>query len=60
VLIAPLTNVLAQMGGNYLARSFFVVIVGGAGSIAGVAAGSGLMALSIRASCLCSPPQLTC
>jgi urea ABC transporter permease protein UrtB len=43
VLIAPLTNVLAQMGGNYLARSFFVVIVGGAGSIAGVAAGSGLV-----------------
>ena len=60
VLIAPLTNVLAQMGGNYLARSFIVVIVGGAGSIAGVAAGSGLMALIIRASCLCSPPQLTC
>jgi urea ABC transporter permease protein UrtB len=43
VLIAPLTNVLAQMGGNYLARSFFVVIVGGAGSIAGVAAGSTLV-----------------
>jgi urea ABC transporter permease protein UrtB len=40
VLIAPLTNVLAQMGGNYLARSFFVVIVGGAGRRAGVAAGS--------------------
>jgi urea ABC transporter permease protein UrtB len=43
VLIAPLTNVLAQMGGNYLARSFFVVIVGGAGTIAGVAAGSGFV-----------------
>jgi branched-chain amino acid transport system permease protein/urea transport system permease protein len=43
VLIAPLTNVLAQMGANYLARSFFVVIVGGAGTIAGVAAGSGLV-----------------
>ncbi len=28
------------MGVNYLARSFFVVIVGGAGSIAGVGAGS--------------------
>ena len=40
VLIAPLTVVIAQMGVNYLARSFFVVIVGGAGSIAGVAAGS--------------------
>jgi branched-chain amino acid transport system permease protein/urea transport system permease protein len=43
VLIAPLTNVLAQMGANYLARSFFVVIVGGAGSIGGVAAGSGIV-----------------
>lgn len=40
VLIAPLTVVIAQMGINYLARSFFVVIVGGAGSIAGVVAGS--------------------
>jgi branched-chain amino acid transport system permease protein/urea transport system permease protein len=43
VLIAPLTNVLAQMGANYLARSFFVVIVGGAGSISGIAAGSGVV-----------------
>lgn len=40
VLIAPLTAVVAQMGVNYLARSFFVVIVGGAGSIPGVVAGS--------------------
>lgn len=40
VLIAPLTVVIAQMGLNYLARSFFVVILGGAGSIPGVAAGS--------------------
>ncbi len=40
VLIAPITVVIAQMGVNYLARSFFVVIVGGAGSIAGVGAGS--------------------
>jgi branched-chain amino acid transport system permease protein/urea transport system permease protein len=40
VLIAPLTKVIALMGANYLAPSFFVVIVGGAGSIAGVAAGS--------------------
>ena len=43
VLIAPLTNVLAQMGANYLARSFFVVIVGGAGSIGGIAAGSAVV-----------------
>jgi urea transport system permease protein len=40
VLIAPLTAVTAQMGVNYLARSFFVVIVGGAGSVPGVVAGS--------------------
>jgi branched-chain amino acid transport system permease protein/urea transport system permease protein len=40
VLIAPLTVVIAQMGLNYLARSFFVVILGGAGSIGGVAISS--------------------
>ncbi|HZT18997.1 MAG TPA: hypothetical protein VFA23_06295 [Dongiaceae bacterium] len=40
VLIAPLTVVIAQMGLNYLARSFFVVILGGIGSIAGIAASS--------------------
>jgi branched-chain amino acid transport system permease protein/urea transport system permease protein len=43
VLIAPLTVVIAQMGVNYLARSFFVVVLGGAGSIAGVAAGSAVV-----------------
>jgi len=43
VLLAPLTAVTAFMGINYLARSFFVVLVGGAGSISGVAAGSGLI-----------------
>lgn len=43
VLIAPLTVVIAQMGVNYLARSFFVVIVGGVGSIAGVGAGSAIV-----------------
>jgi urea transport system permease protein len=43
VLLAPLTAVTATMGINYLARSFFVVLVGGAGSIAGVAAGSGII-----------------
>ena len=36
-------DVLAQMGANYLARSFFVVIVGGAGSIGGIAAGSAVV-----------------
>lgn len=40
VLVAPLTKVIALMGANYLAPSFFVVIVGGAGSIPGVIAGS--------------------
>jgi branched-chain amino acid transport system permease protein/urea transport system permease protein len=43
VLIAPMTNVLAHMGSQYLARSFFVVIVGGAGSIGGIAAGSAVV-----------------
>ena len=43
VLLAPLTAVIAQMGVNYLARSFFVVIVGGAGSVPGVVAGSALV-----------------
>jgi urea transport system permease protein len=43
VLLAPLTVVIAQMGVSYLARSFFVVIVGGAGSVVGVAAGSGIV-----------------
>ena len=43
VLIAPLTAVVAQMGVNYLARSFFVVTIGGPGTIVGVAAGSGIV-----------------
>lgn len=43
VLLAPMTSVTAYMGVNYLARSFFVVLVGGAGSVGGVAAGSGLI-----------------
>ncbi|MBM3505670.1 MAG: branched-chain amino acid ABC transporter permease [Alphaproteobacteria bacterium] len=43
VLIAPMTKVIALMGASYLAPSFFVVIVGGAGSIAGVAAGSAVV-----------------
>jgi urea transport system permease protein len=43
VLLAPMTAVTAYMGVNYLARSFFVVLVGGAGTIPGVAAGSGII-----------------
>jgi len=42
-LLAPMTVVIAQMGINYLARSFFVVIVGGVGNVTGVIAGSGLI-----------------
>lgn len=42
-LIGPMAVVIAQMGINYLARSFFVVIVGGTGGIAGVAAGSAVV-----------------
>jgi len=39
-LVAPLAIVLPQMGVNYLANAFFVVIVGGVGSIGGLVAGS--------------------
>lgn len=42
-LLAPMAVVIAQMGVNYLAKSFFVVIVGGVGSVAGVAAGSAVI-----------------
>jgi urea transport system permease protein len=42
-LMAPLINVLPQMGVGFLARSFFVVIVGGAGSLPGVVGGSFLI-----------------
>ena len=43
VLLAPMAAVTAYMGINYLARSFFVVLVGGAGSVPGVAAGSAII-----------------
>lgn len=39
-LVSPLAIVLPQMGVNYLANAFFVVIVGGAGSVGGLLAGS--------------------
>jgi branched-chain amino acid transport system permease protein/urea transport system permease protein len=39
-LMSPLINVLPLMGVSFLARSFFVVIVGGAGSLPGVVGGS--------------------
>ncbi len=42
-LVAPLAKVVTSMGANYLAPSFFVVIVGGAGSLPGVLAGSALV-----------------
>lgn len=43
VLIAPLASVETNLGIFYLGRAFFVVIVGGTGTIAGVLAGSGLI-----------------
>jgi urea transport system permease protein len=42
-LVAPLAKVVPTMGTNYLAPSFLTVIVGGAGSLPGVVAGSGLV-----------------
>jgi branched-chain amino acid transport system permease protein/urea transport system permease protein len=42
-LMAPLINVLPLMGVSFLARSFFVVIVGGAGNLLGVVGGSVLI-----------------
>jgi urea transport system permease protein len=42
-LVAPMSKVLPTMGAEYLAPSFFVVIVGGAGSLAGTAAGSAVI-----------------
>jgi urea ABC transporter permease protein UrtB len=41
-LIAPLIGVIPTMGLDYIARAFFIVIVGGMGSIAGVL-GSGFI-----------------
>lgn len=43
VLIAPLVAVQAYMGIFYLARAFFVVIIGGVGGFMGVAVGSSLV-----------------
>lgn len=43
VLIAPLIAILPQIGLNFLAKSFFVVIVGGVGNITGIVAGSFLI-----------------
>lgn len=42
-LVAPMSKIVPTMGAEYLAPSFFVVIVGGAGSLAGTAAGSTLI-----------------
>lgn len=57
-LVAPLGTVIAQMGVNYLANSFFVVIVGGVGSIAGVVAGSGFIGGLVSALSSQMPPSL--
>ncbi|MCT8972936.1 branched-chain amino acid ABC transporter permease [Microbaculum marinisediminis] len=42
-LIAPMSKIVPTMGAEYLAPSFFVVIVGGTGSLPGAVAGSGLI-----------------
>jgi branched-subunit amino acid ABC-type transport system permease component len=39
-VVAPTTVISAHMGLRYLGKAFFVVIVGGTGTIAGVLAGS--------------------
>jgi branched-chain amino acid transport system permease protein/urea transport system permease protein len=57
-LVAPLGTVIAQMGVNYLANSFFVVIVGGVGSIAGVVAGSAFIGGLTNALSYQMPPSL--
>jgi branched-chain amino acid transport system permease protein len=43
VLVAPLASVEAHLGTFYLGKAFFVVIVGGIGSIVGTIAGSALV-----------------
>jgi urea transport system permease protein len=45
-LVAPLINVFPYMGVAYLARAFFVIVVGGTGGLTGVFAGAGFMGLS--------------
>jgi urea ABC transporter permease protein UrtB len=42
-LVAPLTSVQAYLGSYYLAKAFFVVVLGGMGSILGGILGSGLV-----------------
>ncbi|WP_019936223.1 branched-chain amino acid ABC transporter permease [Bordetella sp. FB-8] len=44
VLLAPLVRVDPYMGLNYLLNAFFVLIVGGLGTLAGLAAGTGIVA----------------
>jgi urea ABC transporter permease protein UrtB len=43
VLVAPIVTVYASVGVTFLSKAFFVVIVGGTGTIAGVVAGSSLI-----------------
>ena len=42
-LLAPLVRVEPAMGLDYLLNSFFVLVVGGLGSLAGLAAGTGMI-----------------
>lgn len=43
VLIAPLVSVESHLGLTYLSKAFFVIVVGGIGSILGAVAGSALI-----------------
>ncbi|HWK62306.1 MAG TPA: branched-chain amino acid ABC transporter permease, partial [Eoetvoesiella sp.] len=42
-LLAPMVRVAPGMGLDYLLNSFFVLVVGGLGSLAGLAAGTGIV-----------------
>ena len=43
VMVAPLTPVHPFMGIDYILETFFVLVVGGLGSLAGLAAGAGII-----------------
>jgi branched-chain amino acid transport system permease protein/urea transport system permease protein len=43
VMVAPLTPVYPYMGVDYILETFFVLVVGGLGSLAGLAAGAGIV-----------------
>ncbi|MGH7005576.1 MAG: ABC transporter permease subunit, partial [Alphaproteobacteria bacterium] len=43
VMVAPLTPVHPFMGVDYILETFFVLVVGGLGSLAGLVAGAGIV-----------------